>query len=102
MSIRGIKISATFEPPMPFTDEWLEAVYTSIENNMAIVSIDMFADEEKSTIRFHFGIDSFLDSESFVEDVAREALDKAFADANGEGPTSESPVVVSGAIEQFA
>jgi hypothetical protein len=101
--IQGIHIRATFEEPFPFTDEWLEAVYSSVQRNMAVVSADMFVDEDGGVVAFHFGIDSTLGtSEEFVEDVAREALEKAFEDASGDGSFEERPQLISGAVAAFA
>jgi hypothetical protein len=101
--INGIHITATFKQPKPFTDEWLEAVYTSIQRNMAIVSADMFVDEPANSISFHLGIDCTLSSsDSFVEDVADDALDKAFADADSGMAPQAPPTVVAGPVEVFA
>lgn len=100
--IKGIHITATFDEPFPFTDEWLEAVYASVQGNMAIVSADMFTDEDAGTVAFHFGIDATLGtSEDFVVDVARDAMEKAFEAAGGEH-VSESPQMISGAVLAFA
>lgn len=98
--INGIHITATFNEPKPFTDEWLEAVYTSVQNNMAVVSADMLVNEDESSVAFHLGIDCTLaSSDTFVEDVAEDALKKAFDDAdNGRVPLT----VVSGPVEVFA
>lgn len=100
--IKGIHIKATFEELFPFTDEWLETVYTSIQGNMAIVSADMFTDEGAGTIAFHLGVDDRLGtSEDFVVDVAREAMEKAFETAGGE-QLNELPHMISGAVLAFA
>lgn len=102
--IKGIHITATFEEPEDlFTDEWLEAVYTSVSRNMAILSSDMFVDAEAGTVSFHFGIDADLaTSEDFIEDVARDALNKAFDDASGGQSIDEHPFINSGAVAVFA
>ena len=100
--IKGIHIKATFDEPVQFTDEWLEAVYTSIHGNMAIMSADMFSDEDAGTVAFHLGIDATLGtSEDFIVDVARDALTKAFDDAAG-GVQEEPPLMISGAVAAFA
>ena len=103
MTISGIQITATFEPLVPFPDEWLEAVYSSIQGNMVIVSADMFVDEDESSISLHLAIDTSLaSSDTFVQDVARDALEKAFNDASTGGAQDTTPVVVSGEVEAFA
>ncbi|EYT61620.1 hypothetical protein [Microbacterium sp. UCD-TDU] len=101
--INGIHITAQFQAPKPFTDEWLEAVYTSVQRNMAVVSADMFVNEDELTISFHLGIDCRLaSSDNFVEDVAEEALQKAFGDADsGVSPTAP-PTMVKSQVEAFA
>lgn len=100
--IKGIQITATFVPPVPFTDEWLEAVYTSVQGNMAIISADMFIDEEASAVTFHLGVDASLcvDPDEFVAEVAREALTTAFDNASG--ADSEEPTVTASEILVFA
>ncbi|MEO2134109.1 hypothetical protein [Microbacterium sp.] len=102
MSIQGIGIDVTFVPPVPFTDEWLDAVYTSLEKNMAIVSIDMFVTEDEGRISFTLGIDNPFGSDDFTENVAREAIDKAFADAAGPNTQNIDNEVHAGKVEVFA
>lgn len=101
--INGIFVTATFEERFAFEDGWLEKIYTSVQRNMAVVSVDMFTDEDALSISFHLGIDATLGtSEEFVEDVARDALDKAFRDAaDGEQEAEEHPVLRSGAVAAF-
>ncbi len=101
--IHGIHIKAVFEAGVSFDDEWLETVYRSVQANMAIVSADMFVDEDASSIAFHLGIDGRLGtSEECVDDVAHDALDKAFDDANGGVIIEDRPQVISGAVAVFA
>lgn len=89
MRVQGIEIEVGFEPPVPFTDEWLDAVYTSLEKNMAIVSIDMFVEEDDGKIRFLLGVENPFGTDGFTEDVGRDAIHKAFTDAAG--PNTQTP-----------
>lgn len=102
MSIQGIDIEVKFEPPVPFTDEWLDAVYASLEKNMAIVSIDMFVAEDQGEIRFTLGIENAFDSDEFTPAVAQDAIHKAFADAAGPNTINKRSEFTAGAVEVFA
>lgn len=102
MSIQGICIDVKFEPPVPFTDEWIDAVYASLEKNMAIVSIDMFVTEDNGAIRFTLGINNLFGSEDFTEGVAREAIDKAFVDAAGPNKQNVQNHLHASKVEVFA
>ena len=100
--IQGIGVEVTFEPPVPFTDEWLDAVYISLEKNMAIVSIDMFVDEAIGKIRLTLWIDNAFESEDFCEEVAKEAIEKAFADAAGPNVINEKNELTASKVAVFA
>lgn len=100
-SIEGISFDVKFVPPVPFTDEWLEAVYISLEKNMAIVSVDMFVNEDEGKISFTIGVENAFDSEDFTENVAREAVDKAFADAAGPNQQTRESEFRAGKVEAF-
>lgn len=100
MSIQGIQVGVVFEPPAPFTDEWLDAVYSSLEKNMAIVSLDMQVREDEGKVLFLFGVDSSLGDEDFVENVTREAIEKALSDAAGPNHTPEKKMK-AGQVEAF-
>lgn len=102
MSIEGIGVAVKFVPPVPFTDEWLDAVYSSIEKNMAILSVDMFVEEELGEIRFHLGVENPFGSEDFTLGVARDAIDKAFQDAAGPNVLTKESEFVPGSVEVFA
>lgn len=92
MSIQGIRIGVKFQPPVLFTDEWIDAIYTSLEKNMALVSVDLFMDEDNGGIDFLLGVDNFLDGDDFCEGVARDAIEKAFEDAAGPNNAPDSAV----------
>lgn len=92
MSTQGIEVEVTFRQPAPFTDEWLEAIYTSLEKNFALVSVDMCVNEDESKIGFLFGVNNALDTEDFTENVARDAIEKAMRDAAGPNKAPQSAV----------
>ena len=69
---------------------------------MAIVSIDMFVDEATGKIRFTLGIDNAFESEEFSEDVARDAMEKAFADAAGPNVVNEKNELTASKVAVFA
>jgi hypothetical protein len=103
MTICGVEFKATFDLPATFTDEWLDAVYTSLEKNMAIESIDMVVNEEAGEIAFVFGIDDFLESGAeFIMDVGRTALDRAFEDAAGPNTRAEENDLEASDVFAFA
>jgi len=102
MSIQGIEIKVTFTPPVPFTDEWIDAIYASLEKNMAVVSVDVFVDEPNATLKFLFGIDNFLDSEGFTEEIASEAIDLALEHAAGPNIQAETQEISSSKVLAFA
>ncbi len=100
--IVGIEVGLRFEPPAPFTDEWIDALYSSLEANMAIKSIDMFSAEDEGRLRFILGIEGFDHcDEDFFKDVAREALEKALDEAAGPNRRVDD-VATTGEIQVFA
>jgi len=101
--IMGVESVSTFTPPAPFTDEWIDAIYASLEKNMAIVSADLMIDENVGQITFLLGIQGFVTSdEQFFTDVAQEAIQKAFVDAAGPNTRVAERDVRSNLIPEFA
>lgn len=106
MSIKGITLTARFTGPVTFEDEWIDRFYSSFETNMAIVSCDVAADDERAELTVTLGIDALdaLDTDSLVEGVARDALTRAIAAANeddGHG-TDDAPIVRDSPVKVFA
>lgn len=101
--IIGIEMRVKFEPPAPFTTEWIDAIYSSLERNMAIKSIDLFSSEDAGEIKFVLGIDGFNHCEDdFFEGVAREAIERALEDAAGPNRRGAGQEPVPGKQFSFA
>ncbi len=82
--INGIEVVLRFTPPAPFTEEWIDSLYSSLEQNMAIKSIDMFVKEETGELRFLLGIEGFDHcDDDFFTGVASEAVEHALEEAAG-------------------
>jgi len=82
MSIHGIDVSATMTSGQ-ITDSEAERVYSSLEQNFALKSVDMCVDLEANSLAFLFGVESpdwAADAEEFVRGVVTDALEKAFGD----------------------
>ncbi len=105
-SIKGTTITAKFQGTVDFSDEWVDLVYSSLEQNVAIVSRDLLLDEEAGSLSAVLGIEcpEGLDPESLVEGIARDAMDKAIRHANGDESldTAAFPVIMASNVEVFA
>lgn len=90
MRIFGIRINVQFDDARSFTDEWLERFYSSLEGNIAIVSVDLFLDESERSVGVLLGIScpEGLDEQSLVAGIAEDALDKAIDEADGAHTTT--------------
>jgi hypothetical protein len=102
----GITMAANFGHPAEFDDDWMDRLYVSLEGNVALVSKDVFTDEAAGTVTFLLGVQcpDGLDSTELVEGIARDAVDKAIREANGEPPieTAALPVIVPSDVATFA
>lgn len=104
MSMQGIEIVARMVPPARVTEEKAERIYSCLQENFAIKSVDMFLDEDDNSIRFLFGIEVtsvVSDEDAFVEEVAEEALNRAFAVADDNGPTLIGPELIGSRVLAF-
>lgn len=98
----GIAVDVKFDEQFTFTDEWVDAIYSSLERNMAMLSVDVFAKEEDATLTFLVGVRTFLDeTPDGAAEILNEAIDKALNDAVGGSP-SEERVITKNEVLQFA
>jgi hypothetical protein len=96
----GVGVEATFDEPFSFTDEWVNAIYCSLEKNMVVRSVDMFLDEDEAKVTFLLGIETFLDdSPESAGDLARKALDRAFEATGDEGHANDMTVTRSEVLQ---
>jgi hypothetical protein len=100
----GIHVTAEFHGPVTFGDEWIERLYASLDENVAILSKDVFCDEPARTLSVFFAIDcpDGLDEDSLVDGIAEDALEKAIRFANRDSvATSALPILTHGRVQEL-
>jgi hypothetical protein len=98
MSIQGIGVTAVFDGEL--TEDQVEHIYTSFDNNFAIKSVDMATDFDKSEISFLFGVEV---PEGFGESFASEVIDDALRNAfTGEDGSLASPQITENLVGAFS
>lgn len=101
MSIHGIEVTVTVTAGQ-ITDDEAERVYTSLESNFALKSIDMFINAERTEFSFLFGVESpdlGTDTEEFAQGVITDALTKALG---GTGEESSAVEFSNALVGSFA
>lgn len=98
----GVGVETTFDERFAFTDEWVDAIYCSLEKNMVVRSVDMFLSEDEAKVTFLLGIKTFIDdSPESASDLARQALDRAFT-STGDKSHANDMTVTQSEVLQFA
>jgi len=88
MAIHGVEIVVSMNPPANVSEEKAEKIYTCLTENFAMKSVDMFIRDGGNSLTFLLGIETLAltsSDEEMAHDISREALERAFEVAEGQG-----------------
>jgi len=85
MSLHGVEFTAQKVGNAPITDDELDQIFSSLESNMAIRSVNIATDVDAGKLSFLFAVDcpTGLDAESLVPGIVEDALESALGGTVG-------------------